>query len=122
MDCAEKNFEPQMQQQLQGFRSLDGFRRFGYRAALVAAFIAGSVSGYQEGFKPGVVTAFWWAIFGIGGTRLLTAPIGAFLWYRYWKCPACGKRLGRSIIENCSECGAKLFSYPKGPSPDEKKS
>ena len=110
---SDKNFEKEMQQELQGFRTLDGFRRFGYRAALVAAFIAGAVTGYRDGAKPGFVMAMWWAIFGLGGTRLLTAPIGTFLWYRHWKCPACGKRLGRSLIENCPHCGVKLFSYPR---------
>jgi hypothetical protein len=106
----------QMAERLSGFRTLAGFRKYAYQAAVVAAFIAGAVVTSQQGVKQGFTTAGLTALFGIAGIRLLTAPIGAFLWYRHWRCPACGKRLGTQVILKCPHCSARLF-----PDPDEGK-
>jgi hypothetical protein len=108
-----KNFVESMAKQLSGFRALASFRKYAYQAAFVAALIAGAVAASHEGAKQGFITAAMGALFGIAGMRLLSAPIGAFLWYRHWRCPACAKRLGNQVILKCPHCSAQLFEEPR---------
>ena len=105
-----ENVETKMAEQLSGFRTLASFRRFAYQATAVTALIAGAVTGSREGAQKGLTTALIGLVIGIAGARLLTAPFGAYLWYRNWKCPACKKRLGMGPAELCPNCGARLFS------------
>ncbi len=108
-----QNFEKEMATQMAGFQLLGRVRKFFYQAALVAAVIYGAREGSLNGPKDGVVAAFLVVVFGLGGIRLLSAPIGVYLWYRHWVCPGCKKRLGTHVIEDCPHCGAHLFTHAK---------
>jgi hypothetical protein len=105
------NFEKQMAEQLSGFQALGRFRKYAYQAAAVFALILGVSTGSREGYQQGVIYGFLGLIGGIAGMRLLTAPLGAMLWFRKWHCPNCSKRLGMRLVEDCTHCGAKLFSH-----------
>lgn len=98
-----------MAEQLQGFQGLDRFRKNSYWVALAAGIAVACYFARNEGAKQGYTMGFFTIIFGIAGIRLLTAPIGAMLWYRKWHCPACSKRLGMRVLQNCPHCNAQLF-------------
>lgn len=45
----------------------------------------------------------------IGGVILLALLLFLVTW-RYWRCPACGRLLGRDEPKHCPECGTRLVA------------